>query len=254
MDNLKIIACDPIVGLPRVPLAGIQPSVDDLQSEMARLHIHTAIVRGRACVDNAPYFGNQTLLEDIAGRANLLPAWVLTPDGAEPEYDVQLTLRRMLAGGVKVAWIYPREHLFSVQPWCSGPLYAALQTAHVPLLLEYDQASADDIHAICAAYPQLRLVLLNLPRLGRNRLLYPLLELHPNLSLCFSPSLSVHQGFADLCQRFGDERWVFGMGYPNAEGGSAITGLLYAGLPERTLQRITHENIERLLAEVDVDY
>lgn len=192
MDDLKIIACDPIAGLPRVPLAGIQPTVDDLQNEMARLHIHAAIVRGRACVDNAPYFGNQALMEDIGGRGNLLAAWVLTPDGAEPEFDIHLTVRQMIASGVRVAWMYPKEHLFSVQPWCSGLLYGALQAARVPLMVEYDQLTADDVHDICVAYPQLHLILLNLPRLGRNRLLYPLLEQHPNLMLCFSPSLSVH--------------------------------------------------------------
>ena len=254
MDTLKIIACDPIAGLPRVPQGALRPTVDDLLGEMARLHIHSAIVRGRACIDNAPSFGNQTLMEDLREHANLLPAWVLTPDGDEPAFDIQLTVRQMIASGVKVAWMYPKEHLFSVQPWCSGPLYGALQEARVPLLVEYDQLTADEVHGICAAYPQLRLILLNLPRLGRNRLLYPLLEQHPNLTLCFSPSLSVHQGFADLCQRFGSERWVFGTGYPNAEGGSAITGLMYAGLPEQALQTIAHGNIERLLAEVDVDY
>ncbi|HEY3340958.1 MAG TPA: hypothetical protein VGK81_03030, partial [Anaerolineae bacterium] len=100
----------------------------------------------------------------------------------------------------------------------------------------------------------LRLVLLNVPRMGRNRLIYPLLEQHLNLTLCFSTSLSVHEGFADLYQRFGSGRWVFGLGYPNAEGGSAITGLLYAGLPEQALHAVAHENIERLLAEVVTNY
>jgi hypothetical protein len=254
METLKIIACDPIAGLPRVPLATLRPTMDDLLSEMARLNIHSAIVRHRACIDNAPYFGNQSLIEDIRGRANLLPAWVLTPDGCEPEFDIQLTVRRMISSGIKVAWIYPTEHLFSVRPWCSAALYEALQEARVPLLLEHDQVTPDDIHEICAAYPLLRMILLNVPRLGRNRVIYPLLEQHLNLSLCFSPSLSVHQGFAHLCQRFGRERWVFGLGYPNAEGGSAITGLLYAGLPEQTVHAIAHENIERMLAEVVANF
>ena len=79
MDTLKIIACDPIAGLPRVPQGTLRPTVDDLLGEMARLHIHSAIVRGRACIDNAPSFGNQALMEDIHAHANLLPAWVLTP-------------------------------------------------------------------------------------------------------------------------------------------------------------------------------
>ncbi len=248
--TLRLIACDPVVGLPRVPMEnGARPTVDDLLKEMARLNISAAIVRHRACFDNGPFFGNEVLLEEIAGHASLIPAWVFTPDGCEPDFDPRRLLVEMLSRGVRVAWMYPKEHYYSPRPWCAGPMYAALQAARVPLLVEYDQVSADDLHEICAAYPELRLVLLNAPRLGRNRLLYPLLDLHPNLHLCFGPLYSVHEGIADLCRRYGARRWVFGMGYPNAEGGAGVTGLLYAGLSEVDCRAIAHENIERLLSE-----
>jgi uncharacterized protein len=250
MDNLKIITCDPIIGLPRVPMPGLKPTVADLLGEMSRLQLQAAIVRHRSCIDNAPNFGNHSLMEDIASAPELIPAWVLTPDGCEPEFNIRRTVQTMLAQGVKVAWMYPKEHLFSVQPWCCGPLYEALQAVRVPLLVDFDQLTADDLHTVCAAFPQLRIILLNLPRLGRNRMIYPMLEQHPQLYICFGPSLSVHEGFADLCRRFGFARWVFGSGYPNAEGGSALTGLLYAGLPEPAVQAIAHENIERLLSDV----
>ena len=251
MDDLKIIACDPILGLPRLLLEGIRPTVDDLTAEMARLHIHSAIVRHRACIDNAPYFGNHVLGEEAAGHINLLPAWVLTPDGCEPDFDIERTLRNMLSLGVRIAWMIPKEHLFSVRPWCSGKMYAALQEARLPLMVEYDQLTADELHEICAAFPTLRLIILNAPRLGRSRLLYPLLEQHPCLSLCFGPLLSVHGGFEDLYQQFGQERWVFGTGYPNAEGGAALAGLLYSGLPEEAVRSIASGNIERWLGEVN---
>jgi uncharacterized protein len=228
--------------------------VDDLTNEMKRLHFHAAIVRHRACIDNAPYFGNQVLSEEITGQTNLLQAWVLTPDGCEPEFDIEVSVRTMLAQGVRIAWMHPQEHLFSVRPWCSGPMYAVLQAARLPLMVEYDQLTADEIHDICTAFPRLRLLLLNSPRLGRNRLLYPLLEQHPYLGLCFGPLLSVHGGFTDLCQRFGSERWVFGSGYPNAEGGAALAGLLYSGLSEDAVNAIASENIERWLAEVKDDF
>ncbi len=251
---MKVIACDPILGLPRLPLEGIWPTVEDLLGEMGRLHIHAAVVRHRACIDNAPYFGNQVLGEEIAGLADLLPAWVLTPDGCEPDFDIQISVRRMLAKGVRIAWMHPKEHLFSVRPWCSGRMYTALQEARLPLMVEYDQLTADEIHEICSDFPRLRLLLLNAPRLGRNRLLYPLLDQHPYLSLCFGPQLSVHGGYADLYQRFGSERWVFGSGYPGAEGGAALAGLLYADLPEAAIQAIASQNIERWLSEVRLDY
>ena len=247
---LKLIACDPVVGLPRVPMDnGIRPTVADLLGEMARLNISVAITRHRACIDNAPYFGNDVLLEETAAYPELIPAWVLTPDGCEPDFDIRCTVDTMLSRGVKVAWMYPKEHSYTPKPWCAGPMYAALEETRAPLLVEYDQVSADDVHDICSAYPQLRLVLLNTPRLGRNRLIYALLDQHPNLHLCFGPHFSVHEGFIDLCRRYGPHRWVFGMGYPSAEGGAGVTGLLYAGLRENECRAIAHENIERLLGE-----
>src|SRR5262249_35054081 len=93
-------------------------------------------------------------------------------------------------------------------------------------------------------------VLLDCPRLGRNRLLEPLLERYESLWLCFGPTFSLHAGFRDLCQRYGIHRWVWGAGYPDCEGGAAITGLLYAGLPAEAVRAIASENIERLMSEV----
>jgi hypothetical protein len=246
---MKLITCDAIVGLPRVPMAGITPTVDDLLSEMARLDIASAVVRHRFCMDNDPCFGNRVLIEDLQGHPNLIPAWCLTPDGEGPSFDVESTVRRMLASGVKIAWMFPKEQFYSVRPWCSGKLYGALQAAGVPLLVDYDQLTADDIHDVCTAFPRLRLLLNNVPRLGRNRLVYTLLERHPHLHLCFNHALSAHEGFPDLCARFGVNRWVLGTGYPHAEGGCGITGLMYAGLDSAALRAVAHENIERLLSE-----
>lgn len=253
MNGLKLIPCDALVGLPRVPIEGIRPTVDDLLSEMSRLRFHAAVVRHRSCMDNGPCFGNAALMEDIAGHPELIPAWVVTPDGCGPEFNVYATVHQMSRAGVRVAWIFPKEHLYSVRPWCSGPLYGALQAARVPLLVDYEQIEADDINEVCSAFPELRLILFNVPRLGRNRLLYPLLQHHHNLMLCFSPSLSFHEGYTDLCNRFGIRRWVFGAGYPDAEGGAAVSGLMYSGLSEQAIRAVAHENIERLLAEVRYD-
>lgn len=244
------IACDPIIGLPRVPIAGVNPTVEDLRGEMGRLRIEGAVVRHRACVENGPYHGNGVLLEEIGGSPELLPAWALTPDGCEPAFDIAATVQRMLAVGVKVAWMDPQAHAFSPLPWCAGAMYDVLQAARVPLLVEYDRVTPDQLHEICAAFPGLRIMLLKAPRLGRNRMLYPLLALHPELYLCFSPAFSVHEGYADLCARFGPDRWTFGTGYPEAEGGAGLAGLLYAGLSDEAVQAVAGGTITRLLAEV----
>ena len=217
INDLQFVACDAMVGVPRQPLASGDSSVADLEQEMARLNLRAAVVRHRFCQECAPYLGNQILMDEIRGHANLLPAWVLTPDGDEPDFDIAATVQRMLKAGVKLAWISPKRHSFSVERWCSGDLYAALAEARVPLLLDWDLQTPNELNHMCAEFPGLRVVILNPSRDGRDRLLFPLLKQHQNLHLCFSPVYGVHEGFRHLVKQFGASRWVFGTGYPEAE-------------------------------------
>lgn len=246
----RLIACDALVGAPLVPPATGVSDVADLEAELTRLHLSAAVVRHRACLLTAPHLGNDVLMAQIAGKPHLLPAWFVTPDGREPQFDPAFTLQQMLAAGGRMAWTDAPAQGFSLAPWCSAKLYEALQERRVPLLLEYSQANLGELHEALTAYRGLRVVLLQVPRVGRNRLVEPLLELHPELYLCFAPAFSVHCYWPDLCRRFGPYRWLWGSHYPDAEGGAAITGLLYAGLSAEAQQAVAHGNLERLLSEV----
>lgn len=247
---MRLVACDATMGLPRIPPRGYRPDQEDLLSEMRRLGIERAIVRHRAAYECGPIAGNRAILEETRGREELLATWFVTPDGFEPDFDPEKAIEQMVEAGVRVAWTNPQAEGFSLLPWCSGPLYEVLEARRVPLLLSYANTTADVLDVVLGNFPRLRLILLDAPRLGRSRLLYPLLRRHPNLWLCLSQSYSVHQGFEDLCRTFGQERWVFGTGYPEAEGGAAIAGLAYAELSEEAKEAIGHGNIERLLEEV----
>lgn len=250
MTPLKLIACDSLVGLPRIPYPWFRPDVADLESELVRLQISAAIVRHRQCLENFPYAGNATLAREIADRPNLIPAVCLTPDGEPDAFSLEATFGAALAQGMRVAWISPKEHMFSPRPWCSGKLYAACAAARLPLLIEYPQVTLGELDEILTAHPQLRLVLLRVPRLGRHRGLYALLERHANLHLCLSSAYSVHEGLPELVNTFGPDRWVWGSAYPEAEGGASVTLLTYAGISAAAREAIAHGNIERLLGEV----
>jgi hypothetical protein len=249
-EPYRFIACDAMIGFPRQPLEAGDASADDLERDMARLNVRAAIVRHRFCLECSPSLGNRILMDEVRGRPNLIPAWALTPDGEEPEFDPAEAVRRMLASGARAAWICPKRHSFSVESWCSGALYAALQDARVPLLLDWNGQTPDQLHGVLEEFPGLRAIILNPSREGRDRLLFPLLKRHANLRLCLSPVYTAHELFVELAQRFGPGRWVFGTGFPESEGGAGVTGLLYSGLPEQVIRAAATENIERLLAEV----
>lgn len=250
MNGLKLIACDPILGIPRVAPEAHQPNSADLLCQMNRLGVSQAIVRHRSAIESGPIVGNRVVLEETKDEDSLLPVWMVTPDGSAPEFDPAKLIDDMIQSGVRICWVDPQAEGFSLLPWCSGPLYEILQSRRIPLLLEYDKVTADDLDVIFSAFGQLNLILLNAPRLGRNRLLYPLLKRHANLRLCLSHTYSVVNGIEDLCATFGVDRWVFGMGYPDAEGGAAIAGLSYARISDEAREAIAHANIETMLEGV----
>lgn len=215
-----LIACDALLGAPRVPYpnytiaadagrgelspdySNYVPDVADLETEMARLRIDASIVRHRACLETAPFLGNDVLMSEIAGHPSLLPAWMVTPDGREPDWNIYAVVEKMLAAGVRLAWMDPEAEMMSLKPWCCGRLYDALQEHRIPLLFGYNKVTADDLHIIMQEYPRLPIILFNVARLGRNRLLEPLLGLHAQLYLCFGPSFSVHGYFPRPVQPF----------------------------------------------------
>lgn len=250
MAELKLIACDVLVGLPRKPYPLFRPDAADLDRELARLQIAAAVVRHRQCIENFPHWGNDVLAREAAGRAKWIPAECLTPDGAPDDYSLEKTMARAFTRGMRIAWISPKEHYYSPRPWCSGKMYGACTEARLPLLVDYRGITLDEIEEILTAFPKLRLIVTQIPRFGRHRSLYTLLERHPGLHLCLSSAYSVHEGIPDLVENFGHARFVWGTSYPEAEGGASVALLTYTPIPEAARAAIAHGNIERLLSEV----
>jgi predicted TIM-barrel fold metal-dependent hydrolase len=249
LQPMHIIACDPMIGMPRLPLDAIHPDANDLIAEMDRLGISRAIVRHRTAIECGPMTGNAVLQRDLRDQDRLTPAWFLTPDGFAPEYDPVLAVRSMLGAGVRIAWTDAGAEGFSLRPWCCERLYESLSALRVPLMLDALTTQPDDLDEVLTAFPALRIVLFHVRMIGRNRLLNPLMERHPSLHLCLDHFYTVFMGAEDLCRRFGAARLTFGMGYPEAEGGAALASLTYADISDADRSTIAHGTIERLLSE-----
>jgi len=250
MNTLKLIACDALVGLPRLPYERFRPDAADLDRELTRLGISAAVVRHRQCLENAPHWGNEALWREAEGRPHWIPAPCLTPDGEPDAYSLAETMERAFARGMRIAWVSPREHMYSARPWNAGRLYAACAATRLPLLVDYRGITLDEIEEIMTGFPLLRLIVTQVPRLGRHRALYALLERHRSLHLCLSSAYSVHEGIPELVATFGAHRFMWGTSYPEAEGGASVALLTYAPLDEAARAAIGHGNLERLMAEV----
>jgi len=229
-----------VLGRPRVPLERVEPGAGDLLGEMRRLGIGRALVRHRACIEVGPRTGNELLLRELAGREELVPVWMLTPEAVFHPGGPGQAVRQMLSRGVRAAWMHPAGQDYVLEPWCCGRGLEALQERRVPLLVQWDAVTGRQLHEVLGAYPRLPLILLTL---------YPLLEQHPNLHVAVTPTYSVYRGIEELCERFGAGRFVFGSGYPEVEGGAALCMLNYADIPAAARQAIGRDNLERLLSE-----
>ena len=167
MNDLKLVACDPILGLPRVPPEGYRPDQADLLSQMKRLGISQAIVRHRAAIECGPDVGNSIVVEETQGQSSLIPTWMVIPDGLSPDFDPAKLIDEMIESGVRVCWVDPQAEDFSLLPWCSGPLYEILQARQIPILLDYNRVKCDDLDLILSAFGKLTLILLGAPCCGR---------------------------------------------------------------------------------------
>ena len=118
------------------------------------------------------------------------------------------------------ARLYPRSQNFSLEPWCSGRLLAALERHRLPLSIDLAETDWEALHRLCAAYPALP-VLVTRVNYRHERYLYPLLRQHPRLYVELS-LFQGHRAIEEVVQRFGPRRLLFGTGLPHfAPGGRA---------------------------------
>ena len=233
------------------PQADFDPTIDHYLGEMARLGIDGALVISAWSETISPDKANQQLFDDLADLPQLAPTPEVLPEGGEAFLgDPGAAIDDLVARGAAAGLALPQKSGFVLTAWCAGEMLEAMQGRRLPLMLYLDQLSADHLHDLLRDFPDLPVLLQNVPRTGYHRVVLPLLERFTNLYACFEPRHSVHGGFDYLVGRFGAERFFWGTNYPISEGGCAVTGLRYTHLSEADIGLIAGGTIKRLQSEV----
>ncbi|HOX37184.1 MAG TPA: hypothetical protein PL033_04275 [Candidatus Brocadiia bacterium] len=245
-ESLEFFDADASIGRPGKP-GEVQPaSVAELLAEMKRLGIRKALVKHMSCWESGPFLGNERLMKEIAGYDNLIPVWCLVPDGAGELGDPDDFVQNMVSEGVRAAWATPQRMVWSLAEWCCGGMLGALEKRRVPLMLQLEETTIEDLRSVLKNHPRLPVILVRVSyRL--NRLLFPLLERHENLHLCVGPPFSVHLGIEEICRRFGHGRLVYGSSFPAGEGSGAATQVSYAEISAAARRAIAFGNLDRLV-------
>jgi len=230
-------------------------SVDHLLQEMARCHIHGALVYSHQAREIHPTLGNPQISALCRQHPELAPCWIGLPHQTNEFFKPDALIKEMEAQNVAALKLYPRIYEFPVDDRTLGPLLSALQEAGILLIMDagrYEEAvqiTWPEVAWICSTFPRLNLLLHSL-RWEATRALAPLAVEFSNLYLEFSN----YQGNRMLeywCETIGHERLLFGSEAPRRSQGAARSYIDYADLTHEQKQAIAGGNLKRLLRRPD---
>ncbi len=250
MDKMRFFDCNCSIGRIGYPHLLDIPDVSGLRREMKTAGIEEALVYHVLARDGHPPLGNTLLLEEIKGQAGLYPVWVLLPHHTGEMPPPERLLEEMKSKGVRAARVYPGRlhHSFTLAEWSSGELLTALETARLPLILDIEIVTWEEVHSLLQKYPQLPIVLANFTY-RHNRFLYPLWERFDSLYIEISRFMG-GGAIEDAVRRFGSRRILFGTNMPHYTGTAAVARLTYADISWDDKKAIAADNLDRILKEV----
>ena len=222
----------------------------EVQTELARLGITRALVRRvPEDLEGDAASSNERLYASCAGHPEFLPCPVVLPSTGGDVASEEEQVTTHLVRGAGAVWVRPALDYWSLAPWCSDAMFAALAQHRFPMLIVASMVSPEQIAEIASRHTALPILLAG-SSYRDQRVLLPLLKAHPNIHVVLGGSYAVHGGIEQLAAEVGATRVLFGTGYPHTEPGAAVTYLMYADMSDKEKQLIGSRNLERLLAEV----
>jgi hypothetical protein len=250
MDKLRFFDCNCSIGRTGYPHLLDIPDAAGLQREMETAGVEEALVYHVLARDGHPPLGNARLLDELKGLEGLHPVWVLLPHHTGEMPSPEKLLAEMKDEGVRAARLFPGRlhHSFTLAEWCAGELLSALQGARLPLILDIEIVSWEDIFSLLQKYPLLPIILSNFTY-RHNRFLYPLWERFDRLYVETSRFMG-GGAIEDAVRRFGSGRFLFGTNMPHYTGTAAVARLTYADISRTDKEAIAAGNLDHMLKEV----
>lgn len=190
-----------------------------------------------------PTDGNALLAQRINDFSALYPVYTAgTPEGGDFPPVSEFISEAQQAGAVGIYFHPPTERLLhSASPWSMGEYYEVLAQTGLPMMIKAEDIAPHVVYEICQLQPELQIVLLDI-HYSLAKELYALLPVTQHLYLETS-GLRGYRMIADICQRFGAHRLVFGSRYPLYEPGAALADLYYADISDDARQSIAFNEL-----------
>jgi len=249
-EKLHFFDCNCSIGRTGYPHLLDISDVQGLKREMEIAGIEEALVYHSISRDAHPPLGNSLLLEKVKDMKELYPVWLVIPHHTKEMDRPEKLLKEMKKKGIKAVRMYPTRnyHSFSLSEWSSGELLSSLEGSRVPLILDIEIVSWEDVQAILKSHPKLPLVVSNCSY-RHNRFIYPLLEKNNNLYIEISRFMG-GGAIEDLVRRFGAHSLLFGTNMPHYTGTAAVALLTYADIEDREKEAIASGNLRNIIEEM----
>ena len=231
---------------------GTPYELEHLLEEHARFGIESRLCLHAESRDGVPDEGNHAMsrMAPVAPGTGVM--WTVLPPRRFVGTKAEQLIGDAESAGIGMFALFPKTHAHHSAPWANRELYAAMQEARLPLALDLEQTSYDEVHAIAAAYPKLPILLWGAWYVDE-RLVVPLLDVCPNVLVglagnrrAFIPTFGIEQFSA----RYGLGRLVFGSGWPAQSPGPYLSYVRYASVRDHVKDAILGDTVRALLAAV----
>lgn len=221
-----------------------------LVAALARVGVGEAVVSHVRAWKGEPRAGNQQLLVDLAEAPCLRPCWVVLPDTCGELGGVEEFLAAATGAGVVATRAFPADHGYRLDGADFAPVVAGLERAGMPLIVDADQTSWDQLEAVATRHRSLTVVACTVgyrALRGVAGVLFRTDNVLVDLSY-----LGTHLGLEWLVERFGPGRLLFGTGAPRRDPADAVTRLLWSELSPDAISCIGAGNLRHLISTAAV--
>ena len=244
MAKLEYFDGNCTIGMPGVPSGKWFDSTAELLEEMDYFGISEAVVNHQTALSGCAVLGNRLLMDLVGGHPNLHPAWVVLPSHTGEMPAERDLVKQMLDEGVKLARVLPGKNWIEFKDWALGRLFEALEGQPIPLVVDVDEVSWDDIHQVCTRHSELNVIVTG--HCGRPRNAFAVVRACPNVHLDLTGFYNGHL-VEQLCENCGAKQLVFGSRMPERTPGCLMNMLARAEICDEDKRMIAGGNLQRLI-------
>jgi hypothetical protein len=246
-DALSFFDCNMWIGRTPVPDFFEEFSFSELQQMIRRYNIAGGIVSHFASVYYDVEWGNQQLVELIKGTG-LFAAICLLPDLFYTGRSGRHYLTDMINNGVRVVRLFPKTHTYAVKNWSCGGMLEVLADMRIPVMFWHTEISWSEVHDLCAAYPELPVIIEGAPQkiMYHSRQYYPLLEKFSNLYLEMH-NLIAYLSIDEMVARFGAHPFLFGSNLPMWDPNVTMMSITHARISQLDKEQMAYSNLRNLI-------